>query len=166
MSKEFQRRLHPLWTGLVHQLKTEGMSHDVTWCHMMSPTHHFRLIGSIWQSNWVQLHAPQGTAGLPEAIASGRPERCVALLRRHLAELQMGFEQNLTGQTFSGHWRQRNTTGNLSRPEGGGSKMIKGDQVIKICSKHFQATCAIIIQAASISRIQQHWNCTMLHSNA
>lgn len=92
------------------------MSHDVT--------------NTSFQAHWqylaVQLHAPQGTAGLPEAIASGRPERCVALLRRHLAELQMGFEQNLTGRTFSGHWRQRNTTGNLSRPEGGGSKMIKG----------------------------------------
>jgi hypothetical protein len=72
------------------------MSHDVT--------------NTSFQAHWqylaVQLH-PQGTAGLPEAIASGRPELCVALLRRHLAELQMGFEQNLT-RTFSGHWRQRN----------------------------------------------------------
>ncbi|CAL1174212.1 unnamed protein product, partial [Cladocopium goreaui] len=69
-----------------------------------------RLLRNGWVNGFrLQTFPDIGTAGLPEAIASGRPELCVALLRRHLAELQMGFEQNLT-RTFSGHWRFRPDT--------------------------------------------------------
>ena len=109
-------------------------------------------LGSILVVPSADLPFPQGIPGLPEAIASGRPERCVALLRRHLAELQMSFEQNLT-RTFSGHWRQKAKHSEISadRRDEGGSKVIKGG------SRYVRSFSSNLcnIQASSISRIKQ-----------
>ena len=153
MSKQFQTCLHPLWTGLVHQFgKLKG-------CHMMSPTHHFSIIGSIWQSNCIPKVLQDFLRPLPRDAQNFALLCCVATWQSCRWASSRTWREPSRGIGGSETFR------NLSRPEGW--RRIKDDQRgIKICSKHFQSTCAIIIQASSISRIKQHWNCTMLHSNA
>ena len=156
MSKQFQTCLHPLWTGLVHQFgKLKG-------CHMMSPTHHFRLIGSTVFGSPTACYPRYCRTSWGHCLGTPRTLRCFAASPpgRAADGLRAEPDENLLGALEAA----KHSEISADRRDGGGSKMIKGK--IKICSKHVQSTCAIIIQASSISRIKQHWNCTMLHSNA